>query len=444
MSATSKRGLRGGFLASALVALAAVTLALAGSAAGAAAPAASTVAPPGAATVDPVIDWNRTLIGILGTPGAQPATIHATRSLAILQAAIYDAVDSIERTSAPYLISIKAPRRADPTAAAAAAGYTVLASLYPSQQETLSTEFASQLAPVPNGYHKYEGVRAGEAVADALLALRADDGSAAAQSTFNPGTRPGDYQPTPPAFAQPTFTQWPLVRPFALRRASQFRPAPPPALTRKAYVAAFDEVKSLGAVNSTTRTADQTQVAQFWNPPIWIAWNNIAQTAALARHDTLLQNARLFALLNLTLADSVIAFYDAKYTYHFWRPVSAIRAADTGNPALVGDPTWTPLASTAQDPSYPGAHAVVSAAAASVLDSAFGGDRFSFSAQSSALPGVERSFPSFSAAAKEATLSRIYAGQHFRTDENAGQQLGRKVAAYVLGKLLLPEPGQAA
>src|SRR5262249_33820834 len=160
------------------------------------------------------------------------------------------------------------------------------------------------------------------------------------------------------------------------------------------------------------------------NPPIWIAWNNIAQTAALAHHDSLMQNARLFALLNLTFADSVIAFYDAKYTYHLWRPVTAIRATDTGNPALGGDPHWTPLAPTAQDPSYPGAHAVVSAAAASVLDSVFGGDRFSFSAQSSALPGVERSFPSFSAAATEATLSRIYAGQHFRTDENAGQTLG--------------------
>src|SRR5262249_4818748 len=161
-------------------------------------PAGVSAATPRAPTVDPVIDWNRILIGILGTPGAQPATIHATRSLAILHAAIYDAVDSIERTSAPYLISIKAPRRADPTAAAAAAGYTVLSSLYPNQQETLGTELDSQLAQVPNGYHKYEGVRTGEAVADALLALRADDGSATAQPAFTAGAHPGGYQPTPP------------------------------------------------------------------------------------------------------------------------------------------------------------------------------------------------------------------------------------------------------
>ena len=201
-------------------------------------------------------------------------------------------------------------------------------------------------------------------------------------------------------------------------------------------MSAFDEVQSLGAINSTTRTADQTQIAQFWNPPIWIAWNNIAETAALAHHDTLIQNARLFALLNLTFADSTIAFYDAKYAYHFWRPVTAVRAS--------ADPNWTPLAPTAQDPSYPGAHAVISAAAADVLGSFFGSDKFGFSAQSTALPGVQRSFPSFSAAANEASLSRIYAGQHFRTDEVAGQQLGSRVADYELHKLVLAaRPGHS-
>jgi membrane-associated phospholipid phosphatase len=417
--------------------LATLSLAVTGVVARADAPANASAMTATSAAADPVIAWNQTLIGILNTPGAQPATIHATRNLAILHAAIYDAVDSIERTSAPYAISIRSPRRADPTAAAAAAGYTVLSSLYPSQQEVLGGQFDSLLAQVPNGYHKYEGVRTGEAVADAVLALRADDGSAAAQPVFTPGSQPGDYQFTPPAFAQPAFTQWPLVRPFALRKASQFRPPAPPALTSKAYAAAFAEVKSRGAVNSTTRTTDETEIAQFWNPPIWIAWNRIAETAALAHHDTLMQNARLFALLNVTFADSVIAFYDAKYAYGFWRPVTAIRATDTGNPALVGDPGWTPLANTAQDPAYPGAHAVISSAAASVLGSFFG-DRFTFTAHSTALPGVERSYTSFSAAANEASLSRIYAGQHFRTDEDAGQKLGGQVARYALGKLLLP------
>jgi hypothetical protein len=423
--------------ATALVILTALVLAVTGAVARAAGPAATSIsAAPATTAVDPVIAWNRVLVGILNTPGAQPPTIHATRSLAILHAAIYDAVDSIERTSRPYLVSIKSPRRADPTAAAAAAGYTVLANLYPNQQETLASEFSSSLAQVPNGYHKFEGVRTGEAVANALLALRADDGATNPQPVFTPGTQPGDYQLTPPAFAQPAFTQWPTVRPFGLASASQFRPVPPPALTSKAYTSALQEIQSLGAINSTTRTPDQTQIAQFWNPPIWIAWNNIAETAALAHHDTLMQNARLFALLNLTFADSTIAFYDAKYAYHFWRPVTAVRAS--------ADPNWTPLAPTAQDPSYPGAHAVISAAAADVLGSFFGSDKFGFSAQSTALPGVQRSFPSFSAAANEASLSRIYAGQHFRTDEVAGQQLGSHVADYDLRKLVLAaRPGHS-
>jgi hypothetical protein len=177
MSFSARKGARRSFRVIPVAILAAVTVAVTGVVARADTPATTTVAAPAAAAVDPVIQWNRVLLGILGTPGAQPATVHATRSLAILHAAIYDAVNSIEHTSKPYLVSIKSPRRADPTAAAAAAGYTVLANLYPSQQETLASQFASSLAQVPNGYHKFEGVRVGEGVANALLALRADDGS---------------------------------------------------------------------------------------------------------------------------------------------------------------------------------------------------------------------------------------------------------------------------
>jgi hypothetical protein len=276
--------------------LAMTMLAITGSAARAATPVAPVVAAPtDAASLDPVIQWNRVLLGILNTPGAQPATIHATRNLAILHAAIYDAVNSIERKSAPYIVSIKSPRRADPVAAASAAGYTVLSNLYPGQQETVAAQFASLLAQVPNGYHKYEGVRIGEATAQALLALRADDGASNPQPVFVPGTQPGDYQPTPPAFAQPAFTQWPTVRPFALRSASQFRPASPPGLTSKAYTAAYQ--RSSGGRQRTTRTADQTDRAVL-EPAVWTAWN-IAETSVLNHHDTLLQNARLFALLNI-------------------------------------------------------------------------------------------------------------------------------------------------
>jgi hypothetical protein len=391
-----------------------------------------------ATSPDQVVQWNRILLGILRTPGAQTATIHPTRSMAILHAAVYDAVNAIAKTNAPYLVRLEAPSRASETAAAAAAAQAVLVRLYPAQAAALDADLALSLSQVPDGKAKDQGVRVGEEAAAGILTLRADDGSAATPIPFVPGSNPGDYQLTPPGFLQPVFTHWPFVRPFALRSADQFRPPPPPALTSPTYTDSFDEVKSLGAAGSTTRTDDQTQIARFWGAPIQNYWNEIAQTAALAHGTTLEQNARLFALLDLSVADSVIAFYDAKYAYHFWRPITAIRAADNdGNPATATDPNWAPLATTAPDPSYPGAHAVVSAAGADVLSRFFGNNE-DFAVTSEVLPGDERTFTSFSEAADEASLSRIYAGQHFRFDQVAGQELGTKIADYVTTNFLLP------
>jgi membrane-associated phospholipid phosphatase len=198
-------------------------------------------------------------------------------------------------------------------------------------------------------------------------------------------------------------------------------------------------VQLVGSATSTTRTPEQTEIGRFWNPPIQNFWNQIAQEVALAHHTDLATTARLFAALNLSFADSAIAFYDAKYAYRLWRPVTAIRLADTdGNPDTVGDPSWLPLAGTTPaDPSYPGAHSTISAAAADVLASFFG-DRQSFTVTSPALPGVTRSFDSFSAAAEEAGVSRIYAGVHTRLDHVAGLTLGRDVADFVLRNALLP------
>ena len=196
----------------------------------------------------------------------------------------------------------------------------------------------------------------------------------------------------------------------------------------------------LGIVNSTASTADQALTGRFWNGAIQNYWNEITQTAALEHNLTTAQSARVFALLNLAIADSVIAFYDAKYTYNFWRPVTAIRTADAdNNPETVADPNWLPeVGKTAADPSYPGAHAVISAAGAEVLISFFDRDRFDFNVTSEVLPGVERSFTSISTAAEEATLSRIFGGQHFRFDLTTGQRLGRDVADFVLDNFLTP------
>jgi hypothetical protein len=387
----------------------------------------------------PVIDWNRVLLSIVSTPGAQPANIQPTRNFAILHAAIYDAVNAIDRTHQPYLISVRAPRDASETAAADAAAHTALVGLYPAQQTGLDADYAAELAQVADSPAKDKGVRLGDQVASDLLAIRANDGSNVAPPPFVAGTNPGDYRPTPPNFPTPVFTTWGQVTPFVLDRGDQFRPAPPPALTSDAYATAINEVKSLGSATSTTRTAEQTEIGKFWNPPIQNFWNQIAQTVALAHNSDLPTTARLFAALNLSFADSAIAFYDAKYTYRLWRPVTAIRLADTdGNPATAADPNWLPLAgNTAADPSYPGAHSTISAAGADVLAGFYGDDQH-FSLTSPALPGVTRSFSSFTAAAQEAGLSRIFSGQHTRLDHVAGLKLGHAVAGFLLHNALLP------
>ena len=420
--------------------------AMAAVAAGVAAPAAAAASQGGPAAQSSVafrpgsgqsaVDWNRELITILGTPGGQPATVHPTRSFAILQAAEYDAVTSITHAAQPYLFSVPAPGGARPDAGADQAAHDTLTALYPSQQSGLDQMLASELAAIPNGQGKQQGIKVGATVARRLVALRSSDGSAATPPPFVAGNKPGDYRPTPPAFAPPVFTNWGSVTPFVLSSGRQFRPAPPPPITSVAYARALNQVKSLGQDTSTTRTADQTTQARFWGAaPIWNVWNEVTQKLAVSQHASLQRTVTVFENLDLALADATIGLYDAKYHYLVWRPVTAIQLGNTiGNPAITGNPTWNPLAVTAADPSYPGAHATISQTAATVL-SAFFGDRQQLIVSSDGDPGVTRSFGSFQAAADEATLSRIFAGQHTMIDLVAGQQLGRQVAEFVLGHL---------
>lgn len=392
--------------------------------------------------VNVVIQWNRTLLAIVRTPGAQPATIHPTRSFAMMHAAIYDAVNAIDRTHKPYLIRLSGVlRSASQDAAAAAAAHDVLVALYPNFQSTLDSQLQTSLAPIPEGADKSVGLQVGKTVAAQILALRKDDGSDAQPILYVFGTAPGDYQSTPPNFPkQPQFTHWSHVTPFALERASQFRPGPPPALTSDTYSDEFNEVKTLGIANGTASTPDQALTGRFWNGAIQNYWNEISQTAAPAHNLTTAESARLFALLNLALADDMIAFYDAKYFYNFWRPVTAIRSAATDdNPDTAADPNWLPeVGNTTPDPSYPGAHAVISASGAAVLISFFGRDRFEFAVTSEVMPGVQRSFNRISDAEEEATLSRIFAGVHFRTDLTVGNRLGAEIADFVVDNFLTP------
>ena len=382
------------------------------------------------------VDWNRKLITILGTPGAQPATVHPTRSFAILQAAEYDAVTSITHAAAPYLFSVPASRGARPDAAADQAAHDVLTALYPAQKSGLDQMLATELAAIPGRPGKQQGISVGKTVAERVIGIRSSDGSAASPPPFAAGNQPGDYRPTPPNFPAPVFTNWGTIRPFVLASGRQFRPAPPPPITSAAYASALNQVKSLGQDSSITRTADETTLAKFWGAaPIWNVWNEVAQNVAVTRHASLEQTVTVFANLDLAVADATIGLYDAKYHYLVWRPITAIRLGSTAaNPDIVSDPTWSPLAVTAADPSYPGAHAAISQAAAIVL-SAFYGDHGQLTVRSDGDPGVTRTFDSFQAAANEATLSRLFAGQHTIIDLAAGQQLGRNVGQFVLSRL---------
>ena len=381
-----------------------------------------------------VVTWNSELIKILGIPGEQPATVHPTRSFALLQGAEYDAVNSITRHDRPYLFSVRAPRDARPDAAADQAAHDVLAALYPSMRGELGGLLHAELAKIPGGHGRNDGTEVGAAVARHLLGLRAHDGSAATPPPFVSGNLPGDYRPTPPDFLAPVFTGWGKVTPFVLENGRQFRPAAPPPVTSAAYAAALNEVKSKGRDNSRTRTKDQTAEAVFWaSAPIWNTWNQVAQGQVLRagrQGASLERTTALFASLDFALADAAITMYNAKYHYAVWRPVTAIRLANTiHNPAIRRDKHWNPLAVTAPDPSYPGAHSTISEAAATVL-SAFDGSRVHLAIT---LNGVTRTFGSFQAAANEAGLSRIFAGQHTRLDHQAGERLGGQVAAFVLG-----------
>ncbi|MCW2945414.1 MAG: hypothetical protein JWR24_2131 [Actinoallomurus sp.] len=380
-----------------------------------------------------VIEWNRTLLDIVRTPHAQSATIHPTRNFAIMSAAVYDAVNAISRAHTLYGISLTAPRDASRPAAAAAAAHDTLTALYPARKTSLNQQLASDLAGIPNGRAKQEGIQVGAQAAHAILALRAHDGAdATPPPPYTTTGKPGDYRPTPPAFKAPEFTHWGNVTPFLLRTGHQFRPAAPPPLASPAYAAAINEVKAIGAAHSTTRTAEQTTAAKFWATPAQYSWNDIAQQVA-ARYSDLDQSADLFALLNLTVADVTIGLYDAKYHYRLWRPVTAIRLA-AGNPRTKRDPTWTPLVIIPPDPSYPGLSSGMSTAAAAVLAS-FYGDRIGFTLTSPVTPGITKTFTSFSAAATETGLSRIWAGAHTRLDHQSANELAAAVSRYALGQL---------
>ena len=396
-------------------------------------------------SADVVLEWNTLALDVIRQTKANP--LLGSRDLAIMQVAVYDSVNAIDGSFTPYLAHVHASHGASPEAAAAQAAHDTLVALFPTQAATFDATLTADLAGISPGRAR-QGTDVGREVAEQILAWRSNDGSDRVVS-YTPGTNPGDWQPTPPAFLPALDPQWGSVTPFAMTSDSQFRPPPPPALSSTEYATAFNEVKSLGASNSTTRTPDQTQIALFWKDAAGTAyafghWNEIAQEVSVAQGLDLVDNARLFALLNIATADALIASWDAKFTFNFWRPITAIHFAGDNalNPATTSDPTWTPLIVTPNFPSYTSAHSTVSSAAAAVLTAQFGAD-YHFSAGSDGLPGVTRSFDSFAAAAAEAGQSRIYGGIHFPFDNQVGLATGSALGNYVFQNFLRPVEREA-
>jgi hypothetical protein len=389
---------------------------------------------------DVVIFWDRVLLDAIKTDKTAPPM--ASRNMAIVGTAVYDAVNNIEQKFTSYLVDKDAPIGASAEAAAASAAYRALVELYPNQKATFDAALTQSLATITDGKAEDDGVAFGQEVASMILAARAND-LAYTGGTYTAGTQPGEWRPTPDSNAPALLPKWGIVQPFAIDAVANFTPPPPPSLTSDVYAQELNQTKEYGSINSTVRTADQTEIAKFWadgagtyTPPGH--WNEIALNVALDRGNNLLDNARMFAMLNMSVADAGIVCWDCKYNYDFWRPITAIREADTdGNPNTTADPNWTPLIKTPPFPEYTSGHSTFSGAASAVLSHLYGDD-YSFSTTSIGLPGVTRNFTSFSQAADEAGISRIYGGIHFMSANLNGLECGEKIGNYVSTNFFTP------
>jgi len=412
------------------------------------------------AVANEVLKWNETAIKAAVADGQTP--VQVTRTIAMMQGAVHDALNAINRRYAAYYFEEPAASGASPDAAVATAAHTVLVGVLPSfgtpAQKVaafaiVEDAYLAALGRVSDAAAKTSGVAVGRAAGAAMLALRKDDG-ALRDAPYTPGTGPGKWRPhpnpdppNPPianaelarGYAPSNLPGWGNVTPFTLLSSAQFWLPGPPALTSEAYAKDYNEIKNIGGQTSTARTADQTEIARFWfeGPP---AWYRIARTVAEARTFDAWDSARLLGLMSLAMADGYIAGFKIRYVYDLWRPVTAIRDGDTdGNPATAGDPSWNSLQNTPNVSEYPSTQSTFSGAAAAVLAGVLGTDQVSFTMTSGPpFADIKRSFTSFSQAARESADSRMYAGIHLRTSCEDGLALGRKIGHRALALYLQP------
>ena len=412
------------------------------------------------ATANEVLTWNETALKAIAAGGQ--TSVQISRTLAMVQGAVHDALNAITRRYAAYYFEGPGDAGASPDAAVAAAAHTVLVGVIPSfgtpAQKVAALALAedaymASLSHGGDGVAKTRGVAVGRAAGAAMLALRQDDG-ATKDAPYTPGTGPGKWRPHPnpdppnppiankelaPGYAPANLPGWGNVTPFTLLSAAQFWLPGPPALASEAYARDYNELKRLGGQKSEARTAEQTEIARFWfeGPP---AWSRIARVVAQGRGLDAWDSARLMALMNLAMADSYIAGFKIRYVYDSWRPVTAIREGDTdGNDATAGDPSWNSLQNTPNVSDYPSTQSTFSGAAAAALAGVLGTDQVSFSVTSGPpFTDITRSFTSVSQAARESADSRIYAGIHFRSACEDGLVLGRKIGERAVALYLQP------
>jgi hypothetical protein len=394
------------------------------------------------AICDEVTDWNHVMLVAILTPPVTPAPV-ATRVAAIVQSAVFDAVNGVDRRYAPIYVPAAALPGTSWRAAAIQAAYGTLLNLYPNQKATLDQQRTSSIAAITDSNDAVQsGLSWGQYVADQIWNWRSHDGFTDAPPPYLGSTDPGKWRPTPPAMAPGLVPQLAGVTPWVMRSPSQFRTPGPVAMTSDQYLADFNETKSMGSATNSGRTADATLYANFWqagNPPDY--WDPVAISLAAQHHYSAVQTARLLALVNMGTADAIIGCWDAKYTYSSWRPVTAIQLADTdGNDATAADTAWTPLIVTPPFPEYPSAHSCASGAATRILSQSFD-EESTFNVVSNAMPGVTRQFRNFSAALAEVVNARIYGGIHFRTACVDGTALGFSVGDYVLAHAIVPLHG---
>jgi hypothetical protein len=387
-----------------------------------------------------ITDWDEKAIAAVGPlAGTAPpySPYVAYRMMALVHAAMFDAVNSIERRYRPYLIQAPADPTTSKEAAAATAAATVLATIDPKTAADMKIALADYLAAIPDGVAKFDGVKLGEKVAATVLEARANDGSGAPDD-YRPKTTPGVYVPT----AITRAAMWGKVKPFAMVNPSQFRPGPPISLESKEWAADFNEIRDYGGKTSAKRTAQQTETAQFWLVSGPIAYHPFVRQLASAKQMGIVESARFMTLAAIAINDALIAVFDAKYHYNFWRPITAIRNGDIdGNSDTDREATWQPIADTPMHPEYPCAHCILSGSVAGVVKAALGTEEIPEIAMTSpTAPGVTHRWTNMATFTEEVANARIWAGFHYRSSTRGGTDMGVKIGEYVVNGVMQPVP----